>query len=170
MRSPRSLLFCRLNKPGSLSLSLRRGAPALGSSLWPSSGPSPTPPHLSCVGAPDLDAILQVRPHKGRAEGQSPSCPCCYLCSDGAQDTIGLPGCKHTLLVCVQFFSSQDPRVLLSRAALKELFSQFVYISGTTLTHVQNLALCFVEPQGPTNGQAKSRMTDSPWRHSAWQT
>jgi len=52
VRTPQSLLFSKLNKPNSSTFLHRRGAPALWSSLWPSSGPTPTNPHMSCAGDP----------------------------------------------------------------------------------------------------------------------
>ena len=80
-----------------------------------------------------------MEPHEGRVEKDN------HPSSDGAQDTIGLPSCKSTLLAHVKFFIHQGPQLLLHRATLK-LFSQSVYVSGITLTQVKNLALRFVEP------------------------
>ena len=65
---------------------------------------------------------------------------------DAAQDTVGLPGCNNTLLTYVQLFIDQAPQVLLYRAALNEVFSQFVYISGTVSTQVPHCALGLVKP------------------------
>ncbi|KAK4816696.1 LOW QUALITY PROTEIN: hypothetical protein QYF61_020580 [Mycteria americana] len=59
MRSPRSLVFFRLNNPNSLSLS-SRGAPALGSFSWPPLDPLQQLPVLLVLRAPELDAVLQV--------------------------------------------------------------------------------------------------------------
>ena len=89
--------------------------------------------------------------HKDRVEGDNYlPLPAGHPSSDGTQNTIGLLGCKHTLLVHVKFFVSQNPQVLLSRAAVKE-FSWFLYISGINLTQVQNLAHCCtsLDSQGP---------------------
>ena len=73
----------------------RRGAPALGSSLWFSSGPSPKAPHLSCVWSPRLGYSIPAGPHKGRTEGDNHlPCPAGHSSSERAQDTTGLPGCK----------------------------------------------------------------------------
>jgi len=70
VRSPWSLLFSRLNKPTSLSLSSPDWCSSPLSSLWPSSRLTPTAPLV--LGAPDLDAVLQVAgPHEGKAEGDS---------------------------------------------------------------------------------------------------
>ena len=45
---------------------------------------------------------------------------------NAAQSTVGLPGCKQTLLAHVQLLVYKDPQVLLRRAALKEIFPRFV--------------------------------------------
>lgn len=65
--------------------------------------------------------------------------------SNAAQDTVGLLGCKHTLLACVQLFIHQDHKDLLLRADLNEFFSQFVYISGIVLTQAEQLAIGLAE-------------------------
>ena len=46
----------------------------------------------------------------------------------------------------VKFLIYQAPQVFLSRATLKEYLSQSLYIPAITVTQVENLALCFVEP------------------------
>ena len=62
------------------------------------------------LGAPDLDRVLQMGPHEGREEEDNHLLvPAGHPSSDGTRDTIGLPGCKHTLLAHVKFFISQDP-------------------------------------------------------------
>ena len=78
---------------------------------------------LPVVGVPDLDAVLQMGPHKSRVEGYY-HLPLTAGLSffNAAQDTVGLPGCKRTLLAHVQLLVHQDPKVLLCRAALKEIF------------------------------------------------
>ena len=52
---------------------------------------------------------------------------------------------------------------------MKEFFPQFVYISGITLTQVQNLSLCFVEPQyvpkGPTFESVEDPLNGIPFFH-----
>jgi len=65
---------------------------------------------LLVLRSPGLDALLQMGPHKGRAEGDNhlplsaghPSC-------DAAQVTVDLLGCKRMLLAHVKFFIYQDP-------------------------------------------------------------
>lgn len=55
----------------------RKGAQALWGSSWPSSGSTPTAPHLSCPGVPDMNTVLQMGSQKSRAErGQSVPSPC----------------------------------------------------------------------------------------------
>ena len=79
---------------------------------------------------PDLDIAGASR---GQSKGENHlPCPVDYSSSDETQDTIGLSGCRYTLLAHVKFFINQDTQVLLSIATLKEFFSQFVYISGVT--------------------------------------
>ena len=63
-----------------------------------------------------------------------------------AQNTVGFPGCKCTLLVLVQLLIYQDPQVLLHRAALKEIIPQFVLVPGIAPTQVQHPALGLIEP------------------------
>ena len=59
--------------------------------------------------APDLDAVCQLGPHKGRTgEDSRLSCLAGQTSSDGAHDTIGLLGCKCTLLTHITFFIYQD--------------------------------------------------------------
>ena len=73
------------------------------------------------MGAPGLDAVLQIGPHGGRG-GHIPLPPG-HPSFDEAQDTVGLPGYKSTLLAHVQLFGHQEPQVFLGRAALKDFFS-----------------------------------------------
>ena len=63
-------------------------------SLWPSSGPSPKTPHLSCAGAPDSDAVLHMGHHYGRTEGDNHiPLPAVQPSYDGTHDTVGLLCC-----------------------------------------------------------------------------
>jgi len=54
---------------------------------------------------------------------KSQSCAVLDWSSVRAHHTVGLLGCKRTLLAHVQLFIYRDPQVLLHRAALNELFS-----------------------------------------------
>ena len=61
-------------------------------------------------GGPDLDALLQLGLHEGRVEGDNHlPVPAVHSTSDETQDTIGLPGCKHSLIAYFKFFINQDP-------------------------------------------------------------
>jgi len=71
-KSPRSLLFSRLNSPNSLSFPHRRGAPALGSFLWPPLDPLQQVHVLPVLRAPELDAGLQVGSHHSRGAESPP--------------------------------------------------------------------------------------------------
>ena len=148
MRSPWSILQAK--KPNSLNISF------IGEVLRPSDHLHGTllfllqQLHIFVVlGAPDLDAVPQLGPHKGREKGDNDiSCSAGHSSSYAAQGTGGLSGSKSTLLAltAVQLFVHLDPQVLLGRAALKEFFPQSVYISGTAPTQVQHLTRGFVEP------------------------
>jgi len=71
------------------------------------------------LGAPELDAGLQVGSHQSGVEGQNHlSRPAGHAGEDAAQDTVGLLGCERTLLAHRQLFIPQSPKVLLGRAAL----------------------------------------------------
>ena len=74
-----------------------------------------------------MDEVLQMWPHCSRTEGEDhlPQ-PVGHALFNAAQDMVGLPDCKCTLLAHVQLLIYQDPKVLLHRAALKELFVQSV--------------------------------------------
>jgi len=68
--TPWSLLFSGWSAPALSACICRGAAPALWSSLWPSSGLAPTAPCSSCVEAPEQDAVLQLGSHESRTEGQ----------------------------------------------------------------------------------------------------
>ena len=82
MRSPHSLLFARLDKHSSLILSSKgrcsdhlRGPPL---------DPLEQFHIFPVLGAPDLDAVLQMEPHKGRGEKENHlPVPAGHLSSDG---------------------------------------------------------------------------------------
>jgi len=98
------------------------------------------------LGAPELDAVLQVGSHQSRVEGQNhlPQ-PAGHASLDVAQDTVGLLGCKCTLPVHVELLIHHYPLVLLLRAALEPLSAQPVFVFGIAPTQVQDLALALVE-------------------------
>ena len=54
----------------------------------------------------DLPTALQMGPHKGRVNHVP--LPAGHLSFDAAQDTVGLPGFKCTLLAHVQLFTHQN--------------------------------------------------------------
>ena len=74
---------------------------------------------LLVLAAQDLDAVLLMRPHKGRIKRDShlPH-PAGHPSFDAAKGTVGLPVCKHTLLACISHFIHQYSQVLLGTAAL----------------------------------------------------
>ncbi|KAK4831476.1 hypothetical protein QYF61_017724 [Mycteria americana] len=101
---------------------------------------------LFMLGAPELDAVLQVESHQSGAEGQNHLCrPAGHASFYAAQDTVGLLGCERTLSAHIELLINQQPQVLLLRAAFSPFFSQPVFVLGIALTHVQDLALGLVE-------------------------
>jgi len=98
------------------------------------------------LGAPELDAVLQVRSHKSGVKGQNHLPQSAgHTSLDAAQDTVGFLGCKRTLPAHVELLIQQYPQVLLLRAALKSLSAKTVLVFGIAPTHVQDLALGLVE-------------------------
>ncbi|XP_048796179.1 uncharacterized protein LOC125691181 isoform X2 [Lagopus muta] len=65
------------------------------------------------LGSPELDAVLQVRPQQGRAEGEDrlPR-PAGHALCNAAQDAIGPLGHKGTLLAHGNLSSTRTPRSL----------------------------------------------------------
>ena len=110
MKPPHSLLFSRLNKPSTFNLSLQERCSSpliiLVALLWTLSNSSTS----SLYWGPRSGCSTQ----EGRIERDDYfPVPAGYPSSDGAQETVGLPSCKSTLLAHVQFIIHQDPKVLL---------------------------------------------------------
>jgi len=60
------------------------------------------------LGAPELDAVLQVGSHKSGVKGQNHlSQPVGHVSLDAAQDMVGFLGCKHTLPAHVELLIHQ---------------------------------------------------------------
>ena len=111
MRFPQSLLSSRMSKPKSLNLFFT------GELLQPSDHP-PGPLldlfrqlHVFLVlGAPELDAVVQMESNKGRVEGNSHHLlPPGHPCFDAAWGTVGFLSCKDMLLAYVHLFIHQNP-------------------------------------------------------------
>jgi len=70
--------------------------------LWPSSAPTPKLYIFPELGAPGLDVVLQVGPHKCRLE-ENNHLPCSpgHPSADAAQDTVSLLDSKSTPLAHV---------------------------------------------------------------------
>jgi len=84
---------------------------------------------LLVLGAPELDAGLQVGSHQSRVEGQNHlSRPAGHAAFDAAEDTVGFLGCEHTLSGHVELLVNQHPQVLLLRAALSPFSAQPVFV------------------------------------------
>ena len=71
-----------------------------------------------------------MRHHEGRVEGHNHPCWPSLFSFDAAQDTVDLLDCKSTLLAHLQLHVHQHPQVLFCRAALSEILSQSVLVSG----------------------------------------
>ncbi|KAK4808881.1 hypothetical protein QYF61_007996 [Mycteria americana] len=101
---------------------------------------------LLMLGAPQVDAVLQVGSHKSGVKGQNhlPR-PAGHSSFDAAQETVGFLGCKHTLPGHVELLINQHPQILLRRAALNTFSAQPVFVLGIAPTQVQNFALGLVE-------------------------
>lgn len=102
-------------------------------------GPILDPFQQDCIllelGASGLDAVQGQR--------QPPLLPILASPLDAVQDSVGLPGCKSTLLAHDQLFTHQNPQVLLRRTALS-VFSLLAHIAGITSTQVQYLHLALL--------------------------
>ncbi|KAK4814468.1 hypothetical protein QYF61_018986 [Mycteria americana] len=128
---------------------------------------------LLVLRAPELDAVLQVRSHQSRVEGQNllPR-PAGHASFNAAQDTVGLLGCECTLLAHAQLFVHQYPQVLFHRAALDHIIPQPVWKLRIAPTQVQDPALGLVEPHevhtGPLLQLVQVPLDDIPsfWRVS----
>jgi len=145
-RPLQSLLFSRVGTtPTPSAFPHRRGAPALGSFVWPSLVPLKQVCVCPVLRAPELDTGLQVGSHQNEAEGQNPlPHPADHAACDAAQDMVGLLGCERTLPAHVELLVNQHPQVLLLRAALNPLILQSVLMLQTALTQgqcTQDLAL-----------------------------
>jgi len=71
IRSPRSLLFSRLNSPNSPSLSSQESCSSPQIIFVASSGPAPTHPGLSCAKGSRAGCRTPTGSHQSRAEGQN---------------------------------------------------------------------------------------------------
>ena len=81
---------------------------------------------LPVLRAPGLGTVLQMGPHKSQVEGDNHlPLRAGHLFLNAAQNTVGLPGRKRTMLAHVQLLVHQDPQAFLCRAVLK-IFPQFV--------------------------------------------
>ena len=71
--------------------------------------------------------------------------PAGHHSSDAAQDTVGLLGCRHTLLAHVSLFIHQNPQPFFAGLPSRS-YSLYLYLSGIALTQAQHLSLGLVEP------------------------
>ena len=122
LRCPWSLLFYRLNTHNSLSLSsLRRGVPGLWSFSWPSFGPTPTGPCLSCAEEPGAGHRTPSGVSPGRSRGAESSPLTCW---PGAPPLPSSPALVFSGLFLILCF----PLLLLSNIwyffSLKYVFTE----------------------------------------------
>lgn len=66
------------------------------------------PPLDLVMGAPNLDAVLQMEPHEERTEGNNYLSLLCHPTSDTAKDTLGLLRCRCTLLAHHQVSTTME--------------------------------------------------------------
>lgn len=85
------------------------------------------------LGAPGPDTVLQVGPHQSGVEGNHLPQPSSYTSFDAAQDTIGFPSYKHTLLahilrfIHLGLFPSPPLSIVVLSTALNKLTESFYY-------------------------------------------
>jgi len=104
------------------------------------------------LGAPELDAGLQVGSDESGVKGQNPlPRPAGHAALDAAQDAVGFLGCQRTLPAHAMSIH-RSPQVLLLRAALEPLSTQPVLVFGIVPTHVQDLSLGLVDLHGVHTG------------------
>jgi len=91
-----------------------------------------------------LHAVLQVRSHQCRLEGQDhlPQ-PAGHVSFDAAQDAVSFLGYDGTVLAHVQFTIHQYTQILLVRIVHYTFVPQVILIMGITVTLVQHLHLVF---------------------------
>lgn len=116
----------------------RRGVSVPQSYWWPFIGLFPASPCPLVLGSPELDTVLQMRPHQCwiEREGSPPPIPG-SIPPNAAQDTISLPCYKGTLLTRVQLGVYQDLHVLFLKL--------FLLVPWAVTPHVQDFALLLVE-------------------------
>lgn len=68
-----------------------------------------------------------------------------YTSFDAPQDVAVLQGCECTLPAHFQHFTHENPQVLMHKAALSEVFSKAILITGIAQTWRQHLAPALVE-------------------------
>ncbi|PKU47477.1 hypothetical protein llap_2217 [Limosa lapponica baueri] len=100
---------------------------------------------LLMLGAPELDAVLQLGTYKSGVEGENHLPQPAGHDSDAVQDAIGFLGCQCTLPAHVELLINQHLQVLLLSTALYPFFAHSVFVHRIALTHVQDLALGLVE-------------------------
>ena len=71
MKSPHIFLSSRVNTPSSPSFCCWTGAPALSALFWLPLNPLQHLCNFPVLGAPALDVVLQMGPHRSRAEGHN---------------------------------------------------------------------------------------------------
>lgn len=123
----------------------KRGASALWSSWWTSSGLAPTAAHISCSGdsRPEHSTQDRVSWHYGRGK-QLPPSPCwppLFQCSQ-VQMSFWVARAHCWLMSCN--FLHQDFQVLLCRAPLNKFFSQPIHTSKLAPTSFSTLHLALL--------------------------
>ncbi|PKU42021.1 hypothetical protein llap_7679 [Limosa lapponica baueri] len=118
------------------------------------------------LGAPELDAVLQMESHQSGVEGENhlPQ-PAGHASFDTTQDAVGLLGCECTLSTHVELLIPQQLQILLGRAFLNPFSPQPVFLPGVALTQVQDLASALLSLSRFTQGHFLS-LSRSRWMSS----
>lgn len=77
--------------------------------------------HVLVLGAPELNAVLEVGGHVSRTDNNHFTWPSGHISFEAAHDTVDFVGCKHALLDNVKVPIHQHPQVIILRATLKKL-------------------------------------------------
>jgi len=115
-------------------------------SSWPPLDPLQQPHVFPVLGAPGLDAVLQMGPHEGRAEGDNPLPARCQPSVGAAQGAGGLPGCERTLLLVSSSLCTRTPKSFsagLLRVPLEEpesLWDTLTVSCACSLSHLSALS------------------------------
>ena len=148
MRSPCSLLFSKLNKPSSLSLSSQQRCCSPLSILVPSSGPTPAAPHPSCPGGPRPGHSTAGGAFQGQSRGAQPPPSPLPAATPLLLQPRGLSAFRAAGAHCclMSRFCPLGPPGPSPQGCSQRVLLQAVLMSGTAPTQEQHLAPGLVKP------------------------